>query len=324
MSISLKQTIDLVQQRVNARLLEVVPQAPASLYDPVRYIITAGGKRLRPILTYLCSFSAATADWVSAACAVELLHTFTLVHDDIMDNAPTRRGFDTVHVAYDLNTAILAGDVIIALAEECLSAGKYKDVGIMLREFSNGFRYVCEGQAFDKEFELRDEVSVDEYFQMIDLKSAKMIELAAVLGGYAAGIKEIEALRSFAHHLGIAFQLRDDLLDLTANEAELGKTIGGDIIEGKRTLLYLAARAQYDSLDDAGKQLLDAIAGRKATKDDVPAAKALFERSGSIAKSKELIALHTDKARAALSEVGHEATRNALFDFSEYLLHRQH
>lgn len=316
---SVNETLIWVQKEVNRQLPLLVPAAPKSLYDPVRYIIEAGGKRLRPALTYLCSLGDPNADWLHAAAAVELLHTFTLVHDDIMDNAATRRGLPTMHEQWDTNVAILSGDVLIALAESSLAAGTYAAASEMMSEFANGFRFVCEGQALDKEFETSENISPDDYFRMIDLKSAKMIELAAVLGAYASGSQHVEAVRTFAHHLGLAFQLRDDLLDLTA-AADFGKTIGGDIVEGKRTYLYLfAANAATMESDSA---LLKKIAARDATFDDLPMVREVFTRLGSVAESERMIAEHTEKAGEALTQVEHEAQRIALLSFAEHLLKR--
>ncbi len=301
-----------------------MPAEPRSLYDPVRYIIDAGGKRLRPALTYLCTLQQQDCKWRQAAAAVEMLHTFTLVHDDIMDNAATRRGLKTLHELYDLNTAILAGDVLIALAETSLASGKYPQASEMMLEFAHSFRYVCEGQALDKEFEKNNSVSIEDYFRMIDLKSAKMIELAAVLGAYASGITDVEPFRLFAHHLGLAFQLRDDLLDLTSQNPSFGKSIGGDIVEGKRTFLFLRAYESITHVSEEEQQLLTRILHQQAKWDDVGFARIVFTKLGVIDESKKMIADHTNIAQAALKKIEHPAVQTALQHFSEYLLHREH
>lgn len=314
-----KELLTVVQTEVDRHMRLLVPEAPRSLYDPVRYIIDAGGKRLRPALTYIAANTTTSSQWLPAACAVEMLHTFTLVHDDIMDNAATRRGRATVHEQWDLNTAILSGDVLVALAESALAAGNYEHASSMMAEFAAGFRYVCEGQALDKEFETSANIGVDDYFRMIDLKSAKMIELAAVLGAYSAGGIHVEALRTFAHHLGLAFQLRDDLLDLTAAD-DFGKTIGGDIVEGKRTFLFLSAQAAARS--EADVALVTTIAERRATFDDVAAVREMFTRLSAISETRRMIGVHTDLATTALKELEHEGQRNALLSFADYLLTR--
>jgi geranylgeranyl diphosphate synthase type II len=316
---TIKENLQFVQTETDRYLRSLVPDAPQSLYDPVRYIIGAGGKRLRPALTRLCSLSDPNANWLPAAAAVEMLHTFTLVHDDIMDNAATRRGLATVHEKWDVNTAILSGDVMIALAEESLARGEYAHASAMMREFSAGFRSVCEGQAYDKEFETRGDISAEDYFHMIDLKSAKLIEMAAVLGAYAAGGSNVEPMRRFAHHLGLAFQLRDDLLDLTASD-DFGKTIGGDIVEGKRTFLFIRAHAAATT--SADRALMEKIAARRASFGDIPSVREAFVRLGAVAETEARIASHTTEATNAVKELEHEGQRNALLSFADYLLTR--
>jgi geranylgeranyl diphosphate synthase type II len=313
---------EAARNQIEARLLELIPESPRSLYDPIRYALESGGKRIRPVLTYLSSLTNSEADWLPAACAVELLHNFTLVHDDIMDNAATRRGKPTLHTKYDNNTAILAGDAIIALAEESLASGRYEFATEMMSEFAFGFRAVCEGQAYDKEFELRSDVTTDDYIRMIDLKSAKMLELAAVLGAYSAGGENVEPCREFAHHTGIAFQIRDDLLDLTADEASFGKTQGGDISEGKRTFLFVTAMESFDSLNSHDQDLLMRIQSRQTTAHDIAHAKKLFTHIGVIAKAQDAIAEQTAIARKNLENIHNSEVREGLAAFGEYLLGR--
>ena len=317
------QRTETARKQIELRLRELIPESPKSLYDPIRYTFESGGKYIRPILTYLTSLSDTHADWLPAACAVELLHNFTLVHDDIMDNAAMRRGKPTLHKKYDVSTAILAGDAMIALAEESLSSGKYELAREMMSEFAFGFRSVCEGQAYDKEFELRTNVTAKEYFRMIVLKSAKMLELAAALGAYAAGGENVEDLRSFAHHTGIAFQIRDDLLDLTADESSFGKTIGGDILEGKRTYLYVMAMESFEDLDVHDQDILLRIQDRESTAADIHLAKKLFTKIGVIQKAREAIEDQTMNARRSLENIQKAEVREGLMQFSEYLLGRE-
>jgi len=312
-----------VRKHIELRLAELIPDSPKSLYDPIRYALESGGKRIRPVLSYLGSLSNPKSDWLPAACAVELLHSFTLVHDDIMDNADSRRGKPTLHKKYDDNTAILAGDAIIALAEESLSSARYDYAREMFSEFAFGFRSVCEGQAYDKEFESRSDVTTEDYFRMIDLKSAKMLELAAVLGAYSAGGESVEAVREFANHTGIAFQIRDDLLDLTADEAAFGKTIGGDILEGKRTFLFVTAAEMFDSLPEAGQALMLKIGERKALVSDIAVAKKLFAEHDIIRQAEDRIEGETIIARNRLDEIASEEVKQGLLEFSEYLLGRK-
>ncbi|MEI8134348.1 MAG: polyprenyl synthetase family protein [bacterium] len=309
-------------EKIESRLIEIIPESPRSLYDPIRYALQAGGKRIRPLLTYLSSISDESANWLAAACAVELLHSFTLIHDDIMDNADTRRGRQTVHIKYNVNSAILSGDTIVALAQEVLASGKYEFGDKMMSEFASGFRAVCEGQAYDKEFETSESVTLADYRNMIDLKSAKLLELAAVLGNYSAGGKEVETIRTFTHHIGIAFQMMDDLLDLTAESASLGKMIGGDILEGKRTFLFISALEKIASLNLRDEELLIRIRDRAATVEDIPKAKDLFHSLGIIESAHTEIHTETLRANEILKQIKHESLRSALLSYSNYLLRR--
>lgn len=263
------------------------------------------------------------SNWLNAAIGIELLHTFTLVHDDIMDNAASRRGHPTVHARYGTNEAILSGDVIIALSQQAVSSANYALGSRMLEEFSIGFIRVCEGQAFDKEYELRDDVTVTDYLHMIDLKTAKIAEAAAVMGVLAAGREDhVEPIRSFAHHVGIAFQIQDDLLDLTADHAEFGKTIGGDILEGKRTYLLVKLLERREELHGSESETLLRVLSRSAVQEDIAAMRAIMQRTGVIAETEQAIQQHTDLALHSL-DVIHEDTEG-LRECAEYLLTRRH
>jgi geranylgeranyl diphosphate synthase type II len=311
----------------------MIPVEPQSLYAPVRHIVSAGGKRVRPILTALSSRiaqgtagSETTSDplsWLHSAVAIELLHTFTLVHDDIMDNAATRRNLPTAHVEFGMSSAILAGDVLIPLAIDALCRTRSSFLPQMVEEFAMGFRLVCDGQALDKEYETRDDISVQEYLHMIDLKTSKIIELAAVLGAYAGGGEHVESLRRFAHHAGLAFQINDDLLDLTAHEAAFGKLIGGDILEGKRTYLFVSAMSQYDTLASEDRELMDMIGRREASVTDILRARDLFERIGVLAAATAEAQNQTHLAQdTLLGSIPESSARNELWAFSESLLRR--
>lgn len=305
-----------------ARLQQVIPAGPASLYDPVRYVVAAGGKRVRPLLTALCyQLTKQDEGWMNAGIAIELLHTFTLVHDDIMDSAATRRGLATVHAKFGVNEAILSGDVMIALAQQSLS--RSENAASMLSEFGTGFIRVCEGQAFDKDFERMHDVTISDYINMIDLKTAKIAETASVLGALAAGdTKNVEALRSFAHHVGIAFQIQDDLLDLTADHADFGKTIGGDILEGKRTFLLLKLIERQSALETSVGEVIKRVLDRKATSDDVAPLREAMDRSGVLEETRAAVEEHTQLALAALASIDSNTTH--LREFADWLFKRQH
>jgi geranylgeranyl diphosphate synthase, type II len=314
-------TTDL-RTRFEAKLGEVIPDAPKSLYDPARHVVAAGGKRVRPILTALCYQLTKQDDgWMNAGIAIELLHTFTLVHDDIMDSAATRRGLPTVHAKYGVNEAILAGDVMIALAQQSLAQSE--NASALLAEFANGFIRVCEGQAYDKDFEQQHDVTIRDYLNMIDLKTAKIAETAAVLGALAAGdIQNVEALRSFAHHIGIAFQIQDDLLDLTADHADFGKTIGGDILEGKRTFLLLKLIEMKEALDASERQIIERVLALRANEADISPVRSAMQRVGVLEETQVAVEEHTQLALASLSLINADTTH--LREFADYLLNRRH
>ncbi|HEX5172487.1 MAG TPA: polyprenyl synthetase family protein [Cyclobacteriaceae bacterium] len=220
-------------------------QEPSSLYEPIRYIMKLGGKRLRPLLTLLSYslYKKSVSDIVSYACAVEAFHNFTLMHDDIMDKAPVRRGKPTVHKKWNLSTAILSGDVMLVKVYEIFSgldADKFKDVVIT---FNSCASEVCEGQQWDMEFEQSSRVNEKEYLEMIRRKTAVLLGFSLELGAILANASEEDrkALREFGINIGMGFQLRDDLLDAYADPKKFGKQIGGDIIANKKTFLLIKA-----------------------------------------------------------------------------------
>jgi geranylgeranyl diphosphate synthase, type II len=261
------------------------------------------------------------ASWLPAAAAVELLHTFTLVHDDIMDNAMTRRGRPTIHVAHGLNTAILTGDTIVALALDSLSRSDSASIGEMIKEFGVAFLGVCEGQALDKDFENRDDVNLEEYLNMIELKTSRIFELSAVLGALAGKVNRLESYRLFARQLGLAFQLQDDLLDLTGGE-DFGKAIGGDVIEGKRSVLFVLAMDLYDSTEGEDRAILDRLRERRASLDDIDLVRGLFSRLGILEKAASMAKICTDRAMEHLSELDDSDARENLLGFGQWLLGR--
>jgi geranylgeranyl diphosphate synthase type II len=240
---------------------------PPSLYEPIRYIMSLGGKRLRPLLT-LSSYSLYKNDVeniIPHAAAVELFHNFTLMHDDIMDQAPLRRGQKTVHEKWNTNTAILSGDVMLVKVYEIFSALDPKVLKDVLVIFNQCATEVCEGQQWDMEFETQKTVTVNEYLDMIRQKTAVLLGFALELGALLAGakLKERHALRSLGVNIGIGFQLNDDLLDVYGDKKTFGKQVGGDIISNKKTFLLIKALERAK-----GKDKVDLINWIKATKFD--------------------------------------------------------
>lgn len=297
------------REKIEKKISELmVGKRPISLYEPCSYIMESGGKRLRPLLVIL-SAKAAGGEMrkvYNAAVAVELLHNFTLVHDDIMDNAAKRRGRTTVHMKYDLSTAILTGDNLLAVAylnllKDC--GGNDKDA---VAAFTNGVIEVCEGQSLDKDFELRDNVSLDEYIEMIGKKTAALLSTCCAIGAMLAGgsPQVIRALSKYGKYLGIAFQIQDDLLDLIAEEAEFGKTIGGDLIEGKKTFLFISALEK--SFGSDRDELLYVIKNKGIDSKQLDKYKALYSRLGVIDDARKEIARYTSLALKELKIVGAE------------------
>jgi geranylgeranyl diphosphate synthase type II len=299
------------------------PQEPGLLYEPMRYLIDSGGKRIRPLLVLLSAEAVGgqVAAAVPAAVAVELLHTFTLVHDDIMDHDDTRRGRPTVHVKWDVGTAILAGDGLVGLSYRALLSPPLPHLAEMARVFTQGIVEVCEGQALDKEFESRPAVSMDDYLLMVRKKTACLLATSCELGGLAGGGSktEVAALREYGTHLGIAFQVQDDLLDLLSPAAVSGKPRGSDLTQGKKTFLVVAAQPLMSSEQ---REWLMAHFGRPLTGEELDRVEELFRRLGVIAQAEALVPAELQAAREALSSLRPCPAVEALAELSEQLVAR--
>ena len=244
---SMKKFLALIEKEIKKQKFG---KNPDSLYEPIRYIMSLGGKRLRPLLVLL-SYSLYRKNpesIIKYAVGVEAFHNFTLMHDDIMDRAPIRRGKTTVHEKWNVNTAILAGDVMLVKVYEMFLDLPEKKLIEVLKAFNQCAAEVCEGQQWDMEFEIRGKVSEREYIQMIRLKTAVLLGFSLELGAILAHAPEADqvALREFGINLGIGFQLKDDWLDVYADKRKFGKQVGGDIISNKKTFLLIKAmeRAQ--------------------------------------------------------------------------------
>ena len=247
------------------------PAEPASLYDPNEYFLKIGGKRIRPVLCLMGNelFDEIKEDAWHAGTAIELFHNFTLIHDDIMDKAPLRRGMETVHTKFGENTAILAGDVMLVKAYEELNKISLEYLQSILRLFNTTAREVCEGQQMDMDFETMDNVSMDAYLTMIELKTsvalAASLQTGAILGG--AGERNQHLLYEFGKKLGIAFQVQDDYLDAFGDPKKFGKQVGGDILANKKTFLLLHAQRNASATQQKElQQLLSSNAPDKIDK----------------------------------------------------------
>lgn len=231
------------------------PKHPANLYAPIQYIMNLGGKRIRPVMVLMATelFVDDVTCAIDVALAIETFHNFTLVHDDIMDNAPLRRGKQTVHEKWGNNNAILSGDVMMVESNKHLSKVNPNVLKPVLDAFNATAQGVCEGQQLDMEFEQRNDVSIAEYLEMIRLKTAVLLggamKLGAIVGG--ASTADAELLYTFGENLGVAFQLQDDILDVYGNPEKFGKQIGGDIIANKKTFMHLKTLAMA-ALEEAG------------------------------------------------------------------------
>lgn len=239
----LKKQAQFIEQYIQELKL---PAKPKNLYDPLNYFLSLGGKRIRPLLTLLSTelFGTRYETSIHAALAIEYFHNFSLIHDDIMDEAPLRRKKETVHKKWNNNIAILSGDVLLVVAYQELNKQNPKHLHDLLTCFNQTAIEVCEGQQLDMDFEKIDLISVEDYIEMIRLKTSVLLGCALKLGAIVAdaSTKNQELIYNFGVNLGIAFQIQDDYLDLFANPDTFGKQVGGDIISNKKTLLTLKAK----------------------------------------------------------------------------------
>jgi geranylgeranyl diphosphate synthase, type II len=241
--LSLERARIIFQEHLNSFTID---GEPVQLYDPIRYILSLGGKRIRPVLALMTGsiFSENYQSVIPAAIALEIFHNFTLLHDDIMDNSILRRNKPTVHVKWNTSTAILSGDAMLILAFQMIQKSAQKSLPAIMDIFTQTGLKVCEGQQFDMEFERRVDVSEEEYIKMIELKTAVLLAASMKIGAIISGasIEDAGLLYEAGKNLGIAFQLKDDLLDAFGSTVKFGKVIGGDIIENKKTYLFICAR----------------------------------------------------------------------------------
>jgi geranylgeranyl diphosphate synthase type II len=315
------------------RELRRLPAAgkPPIVYDPIRHAFASGGKRLRAIITLLAcgAVGGNESAALGAAVAVESLHNFTLIHDDVMDRSPVRRGRPTVHAKWNDAVAILSGDQLLALGYGAMLAGARKTGGgtgrkvkiaELLAAYTRAFREVCEGQGYDLAFETRRTVSMREYLGMIDLKTARVIAAAAEIGALAGGgtAAQAKALRAYGRNLGLAFQIRDDVLDVTGSAKEFGKKIGGDIARGKKTFLLVKA---FEAARGKDLALLRSVAaGRAAGK--LGPVRSAYRRTGAIDAAGREVAKLTLSARRALQRLPEGGAKAVLLEIAGSLADR--
>lgn len=279
---------------------------PFGLYRPIAYALSSGGKRIRPLLTLLGAslFGAEPQKAVPAAMAIEIFHNFTLLHDDVMDNASLRRGKPTVHVKWDDNTAILSGDQMLIEAYKQLACLPDAVLPCVLRVFNRMGTEICEGQQLDVDFQSREDVSEEEYIRMIRLKTSVLLGTALQIGAIIAGadVQSQQSLYEYGINLGLAFQIQDDLLDVYGDPATFGKAIGGDILEGKKTYAYIAAlRAASPSQRQELRQLLQSRSVSGQSK--IEGVTHLYSRLGVKQTCEEAVGSYTRKALANLENI---------------------
>ncbi len=291
---------------------------PKGLYEPIGYTLAAGGKRVRPRLAILAAqlFGGKVEDVLPAALALEVFHNFTLLHDDVMDKATVRRGRPTVHVKWNENTAILSGDQMMIEAYKLLSQVPEKKLAKTLRLFNKMATEICEGQQYDVDFESRDDVTIPEYMEMIRLKTSVLLATALQIGAYIGYANEEQQKKIYEYgiHVGLAFQIQDDMLDCYGDEATFGKAIGGDIAENKKTYLWLTA---------AAKGAKDELAIRDESRDErFKRVMAVYKRLRVKAAAQKEIAKQTDAALACLEDLPQNEYTKQLRDLARKLAER--
>lgn len=322
-----------IKSLIRSRLEELqFPEQPHSLYEPVRYTLSLGGKRIRPYFTLtscgLCGGDPEEA--LPAAMAIELLHNFTLLHDDIMDAAETRRGKKSVFKKWNASTAILSGDAMYAWAFEQLQYYAEQDsyskqqYSQIMDIFLESARTVCEGQAFDLEFEQRKEVSLAEYLNMIKGKTAALISASFQLGGAVAGADEQQLmdLKEIGTEAGTAFQIQDDLLDVVADPSKFGKKQGGDISEGKKTYLSILALEQGSS--NQKKILRTVLEQPEVEDDDIDHVVQLYKELNIIERTREKIEEHYEHAIQLIHKFDSSEYKDDLVTYLGSLINREY
>ena len=300
---------------------------PENLYNPVKYLLESGGKRLRPIIALNVSelLGGKISDTLPAAAALEIFHNFTLAHDDIMDNSMLRRGKKTINSKWDNNTGILSGDVMLIISYEVLNQyqdSKYIHLSKKLTEIS---RLVCEGQQADMDFASKNDITENEYFEMIKNKTAVLIGCSFMFGGIVAEANDLNTnlLYEIGLNLGIAFQLEDDLLDCFGDQEKFGKKIGGDIIEKKKTLLYLFTNLKLES--EKKLEFENIFNSNEITESEkINSIKLFYEPSGALKYVKNKVKVYFDKADQLINKLELDNdTKRKLNQFSKTLLNRE-
>jgi geranylgeranyl diphosphate synthase, type II len=323
------QSIEQLQNLINQAIAESnYPESPAELYQPISYLMDLGGKRLRPAcLLMACNlFSDNISKAIKPALGIEVFHNFTLMHDDIMDNAPLRRGKPTVHQKWNQSVAILSGDVMLVEAYKLMMQVKPEIIAQILEIFNATAVGVCEGQQIDMNFESVPEVSIEQYINMIRLKTAVLLggalKIGALIGG--SSLADAELLYQFGENLGIAFQLHDDILDVYGDPEKFGKQVGGDIISNKKTFMLISAKALAEG--DLSANLEKMMENSENDPEEkVKAITAIYDQLGVRKLAENEMTNFAAKAISALDQVSvEESKKEILKKFAATLLVREH
>lgn len=310
---------------IEAELAKVeFPSSPSELYDPLRYFLKLGGKRIRPILTILGSelFGANKETAISQALSIEVFHNFSLIHDDIMDEAPVRRNQTTVHEKWNANVAILSGDVLLIKAYQLLGQIDPNKLPEAFELFNTTAIEVCEGQQMDMDFESRNDVSIAEYIEMIRLKTSVLLGASLKMGALVANASEQDQknIYSFGQNIGIAFQIQDDILDLYADPDKFGKQIGGDVIANKKTLLYLSALGMATREQN---EILKQLHNEENLTFKVNRTKELFDHLKVKEECQVMMQDYYNRAMKSLDAIDVDSDhKKALIELAEFLIQR--
>jgi geranylgeranyl diphosphate synthase type II len=320
-------TIQYQEQFLHYLENQKIDKRPENLYQPIEYILQLGGKRMRPVLTLMTAeiFDVEYEKALPAAMAVEVFHNFSLVHDDIMDDAPLRRGKETVHEKWNINTGILSGDAMLILAYQYFEQYQPKTFRKLAKLFSKTALEVCEGQQYDVDFESRTDVSIPEYLKMIEYKTAVLVAAAMKMGAIIAKTSKENAnlVYDFGINLGLAFQLQDDYLDAFGDPKTFGKQVGGDIIENKKTYLYIKA-IEFATTEQKAALIKWFSASLDENSNKIEAVKGIFKTTGAAAATQKAIQEYTLKAFETLKALNISEDKKAVLKtFGKNLMERK-
>jgi len=312
--------LSFIQEELNKNH---IPDAPSNLYDPIRYFLDMEGKKIRPILTLLSAelFGGTMEQAKHAALSIEIFHNFTLIHDDIMDEAPIRRGIPTVHKKWNNNIAILSGDVMFVKAYEQISLCQPNILPELLKTFNKTAIEVCEGQQMDMDFENQESISQENYIEMIRLKTSVLLGCALEMGAIICGASDEnkKLIYDFGVNIGIAFQIQDDLLDLYGDTKKVGKQTGGDVLANKNTLLSILAEMNSNNEQ---RSELRRLKNEKDATAKIKGVKSIFDDLDIKSKCAEVMQSYYAEALKNFSEINTKNKNNALLELSNALMNR--